>query len=212
MKVIGITGGTGTGKTSVLRMMERLGCFAIDADEVYHRLLRDNTEMLEKLKANYPEAFPQDNAGRLDRGVLGRIVYNSPERMELLNSITHPYVIAEIQRILKVGEVHDAPIAVIDAILLIESGIDKICDLVIGVVAPRDVRKERIMARDNITEEQALERINSQPDEQFYYDNCDYIIKNPVNDGSIHSKTVSFYDKLTSGLIHKKEKRGNPNG
>ena len=201
MKVIGITGGTGTGKTSVLRMMERLGCFAIDADEVYHRLLRDNTEMLENLKTHFPEAFSED---RLDRGVLSGIVYHSTGKMDTLNSITHPFVINEIERILKIGEVHDAPIAVIDAILLIESGINKICDLTIGVVAPRNVRMERIMARDNITEQQALERINSQPDEQFYFDNCDYIIKNPVNDGSIHSKTVSFYDKLTSGLIIKK--------
>ena len=123
-----------------------------------------------------------------------------------MTSVTHPYVIKEIKRVLKIGEIHNAPIAVIDAVLLIESGINKICDLVMGVVAPRSVRMERIMARDNITKEQALERINAQPDEQFYYDNCDYIIKNPINDGSIHSKTVSFYDKLTSGLIQKKEK------
>ena len=203
MKVIGITGGTGSGKTSVLRMMERLGCFAIDADEVYHRLLRENEEMLAELEVHFPEAFRN---GRVDRSILGRIVYNDPVKMEILTSVTHPYVVKEVNRILQIGQKHNAPMAVIDAIFLIESGLDKICDLVIGVVAPRKVRMERIMERDNITEEQALARINAQPDEQFYYDHCDYIINNPTNDGSIHTKTVSFYDKLTSGLIPKKRK------
>ena len=203
MKVIGITGGTGSGKTSVLRMMERLGCFAIDADEVYHRLLREGEEMLAELKTHFPEAFKGD---KIDRSILGSLVYNDPVKMETLTSITHPYVVNEINRILKIGQVHNAPMAVIDAIFLIESGLDKICDLVIGVVAPRKVRMERIMKRDNITEEQALKRIDAQPDEQFYFDHCDYIIKNSVNDGSIHNKTVSFYDKLTSGLIPKKRK------
>jgi len=201
MKVIGITGGTGSGKTSVLRMMERLGCFAIDADEVYHRLLRENEQMLKDLKNEFPEAFIE---GILDRKLLAGIVYNDPDKMEILTRITHAYVIKDINRILYIGEEHNASMAVIDAVFLIESGLNKICDLVIGVVAPREVRMERIMQRDNITREQALSRINAQPDEQFYYDHCDYIIKNNKNDGTILSKTVSFYDKLTSGLISKK--------
>ena len=203
MKVIGITGGTGTGKTSVLRMMERLGCFAIDADEVYHRLLRENEEMLAELKRHFPEAF---KGGRIDRGILGKIVYSDPEKMKILTSTTHPYVVDEVNRILDIGRKHNAPMAVIDAIFLIESGLDKICDLVIGVVAPLNVRIQRVIERDGITEKQALSRINAQPDEQFYYDHCDHIINNQDNDGSIHSKTVTFYDKLTSGLIPKKRK------
>jgi dephospho-CoA kinase len=201
LKVIGITGGTGSGKTSVLRMMERLGCFAIDADEVYHRLLRENEQLIKELKKEFPEAFHDD---KLSRKKLGDIVYNDPEKMQTLTAITHPYVIKDINRILYIGEEHNASMAVIDAIFLIESGLDKICDLVIGVVAPREVRMERIMKRDNISREQALRRINAQPDEQFYYDRCDYIIKNNENDGTILSKTVYFYDKLTRGLISKK--------
>jgi len=134
-------------------------------------------------------------------------VYKDPEKMEILTRITHAYVLKDINRILYIGEEHNASMAVIDAVFLIESGLDKICDLVIGVVAPREVRMERIMKRDNITREQALSRINAQPDEQFYYDHCDYIINNSKNDGTILSKTVSFYDKLTSGLISKKNRK-----
>jgi len=203
MRVIGITGGSGCGKTSVLRMMERLGCFAIDADEVYHRLLKYDSEMLVQLRAEFPTVFKDDI---LDRGALGGIVYNDPARKSALERITHARIIKEINHILDIGKSHEAPMAVIDAILLIESGIDKICDLVIGVVAPRDVRINRIMKRDNITLEQAERRISTQPDELFYHESCDYIISNPTNDGSILDKTVGFYDNLVNGNILPKPK------
>lgn len=198
MKVVGITGGTGSGKTSVLRMMERLGCFAIDADEVYHRLLRSSALLQEELKAEFPEAFTEDG---LNRKSLGKIVYNNEEKMHRLNQITHPKVVEEVTRVLGIGETHKASIAVVDAILLIESGLDSLCDLVVGVVAPREIRMNRIMRRDTITFEQAMMRIDAQPEERFYRTHCDYIIENPTDDGTILSKTVAFYDKLTTGII-----------
>lgn len=204
MKVIGITGGTGCGKTSVLRMMERLGCFAIDADEVYHRLLRYDREMLDELKAEFPDAFDGDT---LDRHRLGRVVYHDDERMAVLTKITHYHIIKEIEHLLERGERNGARMAVIDAILLFESGLDRICDLVVGVTAPREVRMRRIIKRDGITPEQAEMRIASQPDEDFYIQNCDYIISNGKDDGSILDKTVGFYDNLVSGNIVPKSLR-----
>ncbi len=202
MKVIGITGGTGCGKTSVLRMMERLGCFAIDADEVYHHLLRYDKEMLAELKAEFPTVFDGDT---LDRRELGHIVYKDDERMATLSRITHYHIIKEIEHLLERGKRNGATMAVIDAILLFESGLDRICDLVVGVTAPRDVRMRRIIKRDGITEEQAEMRIDSQPDESFYLQNCDYIISNAVDDGSILDKTVGFYDNLVRGNILPKQ-------
>ncbi len=198
MKVIGITGGTGCGKTSVLRMMERLGCFAIDADEVYHRLLRYNSDLKNELMSEFPTAFVD---GELDRRRLGHIVYHDDERMATLTRITHFYIINEIQRLLDRGERNGAPMAVIDAVLLIESGLDRICDLVVGVTAPREVRMRRIMKRDGISKEVAIERIDAQPDEDFYRQNCDYLISNAVDDGSIPDRTVGFYDNLVNGKI-----------
>ena len=186
-------------------MMERLGCFAIDADEVYRKLLRSNSDLVTDLRAEFEEAFTD---GHLDRAVLGEITYNNPGKMDKLKNITHHYIIKEIEHMLDVGRTHNAPMAVIDATLLIESGVDRICDLVIGVVAPRDVRLLRIVERDSITRERAEMRINNQPDSDFYIENCDYIIDNSKNDGAILDKTVGFYDNLVNGLIVKKEKMG----
>lgn len=201
MRVIGITGGTGTGKTSVLRMMERLGCFAIDADEVYHRLLRSNADLLRDLRGEFPDAFDGD---RLDREELGGVVFRDAGKMETLRKITHHYIIQEIRHMLDVGRTHGAPMVVIDATLLIESGLDDICDLVIGVVAPRETRLSRIMERDGLDESRALMRIDAQPGISFYEENCDYIIDNSKDDGSILDKTVGFYDNLVNGNITRK--------
>jgi len=202
MRVIGITGGTGCGKTSVLRMMERLGCFAIDADEVYHRLLRYSDEMREALREAFPGAV--NEKGDLDRVALGQIVYNDDEKMRQLKAITHPHVVREVEHILDVGRKHNAAMAVIDAVFLIESGLDKVCDLTVGITAAREVRMRRIMRRDGITERQAIMRIDAQPDEDFYRENCDYILDNSRDDNSIHDRTVGFYDSLVSGHIKKK--------
>ncbi len=205
MKVIGITGGTGCGKTSVLRMMERLGCFAIDADEVYHRLLKYSDEMRAALQEAFP--FAVDEKGNVDRRAIGGVVYHDAEKMKTLKAITHPYIIKEVEHILDVGRKHNASMAVIDAVFLIESGLDQLCDLTVGVVAARDVRMRRIMARDGITEEQAAQRIAAQPDEQFYRDHCDYILDNSRDDQSIHDRTVGFFDNLASGHIVRRSER-----
>ncbi|MDR1117380.1 MAG: dephospho-CoA kinase [Oscillospiraceae bacterium] len=201
MKVIGITGGSGSGKTSVLRMMERLGCFAVDADEVYHKLLVSDKILLNGIKEYFPEAFDGDS---LNRGKLGYAVFGNDEKLKELNKITHPRIIREINHILDVGRLHDAPMAVIDATLLIESGVNEICDLVIGVVAPPEVRLARILERDRISEEAARRRVDSQPGSGFYQENCDYIIDNSKDDDSILDKTVGFYDNLVNGKITKK--------
>ena len=202
MKVIGVTGGTGCGKTSVLRMMERLGCFAIDADEVYHRLLKYSDDMRTALQQAFPTAVSEN--GDLNRVILGNIVYNDDVKMKQLRDITHPFVIKEVEHILDVGRKHNASMAVIDAVFLIESGLDQLCDLTVGIVANREVRKRRIMFRDGITEEQANQRIDAQPDEQFYRDHCDYILDNSRDDNSIHDRTVGFFDNLVSGHITRK--------
>jgi dephospho-CoA kinase len=198
MKIIGITGGTGSGKTSVLRMMERLGCYAIDADEVYHRLLVSSKPMLAEIRGAFPSAFKDD---LLNTGVLAHIVYGDECEMTRLTRITTPYVIDKINVMLETGKKHNTPVAVIDAILIFESGLDRICDLVVGVVAPSEVRKARVMKRDGISEKNALMRMEAQPDEAFYREHCDYIIENSENDGQILDKTVAFYDLLVTDQI-----------
>ncbi|MDL2288893.1 dephospho-CoA kinase [Oscillospiraceae bacterium OttesenSCG-928-F05] len=205
MKVIGITGGTGSGKTTAMRALERLGCYAIDADEVYHRMLSEDTQMKEELREAFPEAF---RSGNFDRHVMGHMAYTDMALMEKLNAITHKYVIAEVEHLLDTGRKHNARIAIIDAVLLIESGLDAMCDMVVGIVAPVETRLMRIVERDGISEEHAMLRIKAQPDEAFYREHCDYIVESGEKQ-NVHTaeSIISFYDGIASGRI--KIERGN---
>ena len=98
----------------------------------------------------------------------------------LLNKITHKYVISEIEKIIEEGKNSGVEVCVIDAPLLIEAGVDKICDRVIAVISDKDVRAERIAKRDGIEKEAALLRINSQKSDSFYTDACDFVLSNDL--------------------------------
>lgn len=176
MKIIGITGPSGAGKTTVLREFEEQGAFAVDADAVYHRLLESDDAMLAAIKARFPMAIVRGE--HLDRKALGRQVYDDPAALRDLEKITHPAVIRETNCLLEQAKNSGYDCAVIDAVALFQSGMDSICDTTIGVLASFDDRLARIMARDGITEEYALQRMKSQPDDEYYISRCDRIIYN----------------------------------
>ena len=154
MKVLGITGGTGCGKTTLLNAAEALGFRCLDCDALYHELLANSRPMLRDLEEAFPQAFTE---GTLDRKALGRIVFQNEEKLLLLNSITHRYVKEEVLRRME-GADHVA----IDAIALIEGGLGELCDTTVAVTAPKALRVQRLMKRDGITEEYALLRIRAQ--------------------------------------------------
>ena len=137
MQIIGITGGTGAGKTTALVILREMGAFIIDCDELYHDLLAESTEMREELKRCFPEA---DAGGQMDLKKLGGIVFKNRDAMSALNSITHKYVLREIKEKLIREERRGRKIAAVDAILLIESGLSKICDKTVGVISKRELR------------------------------------------------------------------------
>ena len=179
MKVIGITGPTGAGKTTALHGLRTLGAEVIDADEVYHELLRENRE----LKAALVTAFGPgilDGAGQVDRKALAGAVY--PGRLEELNGLTHPFVVDEV--CCRVEEAREAgrPAAAIDAIALMESGLAGRCDVVVAVLAPLEERIRRIMARDNIDESYARRRALAQKGEDFFRAHSDYVLENGAGD------------------------------
>ena len=179
MKYIGITGPTGAGKTTALGELEKLGALVIDADAVYHRLLAGHPPLIQALE----EAFGGDildGEGRLDRKKLGARVFGSPAALAQLNAITHPFVMAEIDRLAAEGERNGKTAAAIDAIALIESGAAGRCDAVVGVLADPQVRVARIMVREGIGEDYARRRVAAQPGEDFYRAHCTHIL---VNDG-----------------------------
>ena len=179
MKVIGITGPTGAGKTTALNALRGLGTEVIDADAVYHELLRESGELKAALVAAFGPGI-LDGDGQVDRKALAGAVY--PDRLPELNSITHPFVVAEIDRRIAAARRSGKPAAAIDAIALIESGLGEWCDVVVSVLAPLEVRIGRIMARDGIDEGYARRRALAQKGEDFFRSHSDYVLENGEGD------------------------------
>ncbi len=176
MKVIGLTGPTGAGKTVVAELMELP---VVNADNVA-RQVHKNPAVLKQLC----NQFGQDIASRgvLNRAVLATRAFSSKENTLALNAIMHPAITLEIERQLQELEQAGHTHCLLDAPLLFEADCAHLCHTTVGVLAPISVRKNRIIGRDSIPEEMALQRMNAQPDDQYYKDRCDYIL---LNNGDI---------------------------
>jgi dephospho-CoA kinase len=186
MYTIGITGGTGAGKTSALRALEELGALVLDCDAIYHELVLENEELKAELEARFPGVLGDD---AIDRKRLGEIVFSDPAALLDLNAITHKYVSGEIERRLAWWEAQGGTVAAIDAIALIESGRAGKCDVTIGVTAPKETRINRIMKRDAITRKQAELRVSAQKPDSYYIENCDHILE------GIYTSSGEFEEK-----------------
>ncbi len=177
MKIIGLTGLTGAGKSTIAQKLMAYGCYHIDADKVAREVINSNENVKNKLK----ERFGNDviNAdGTTNRPLLASRAFADEESTNALNKITHPAVTEEIKSIIKdISEVGYRGI-IIDAIALFESGLNSLCDFNVTVIAPKEIRLDRIMKRDNITKEKALERINAQKDESFFTSKADFVLWN----------------------------------
>lgn len=179
MKIIGITGPTGAGKTTALKALRDLGAATADADEVYHALLESSEAMKGELTAAFGENI-LDERGKIDRRLLSRAVY--PDRLEELNAITHPYVVERMGELLTQAEREGKPAFAMDAIALLESGLARWCDETVAVLAPKELRLRRIMARDNIDEAYALRRVEAQKPEEYYRERCSCVLENRPED------------------------------
>ena len=180
LTVIGITGGTGGGKTTALELLREMGALVIDCDQVYHRLLAESESMLAEMRGRFPAAF----AGGFDRKRLGQIVFGDPGALAALNAITHRYVCQAVDEALTEHARMGGSLAAIDAIGLIESGLGEKCTAVVGVTAPEVLRIQRLMAREGISREYAAMRIAAQKPESFFREHCDAVL---VNDGSLEA-------------------------
>lgn len=176
-KVIGLTGPTGAGKTTVSKVLAQNGYSIIDADQVARKAVLPGSECLMKIT----EVFGKDvlNFDRsLNRQALGHIVFSNKDKLRHLEGIIFPYIILEIQQLIQQSEERGTPIVILDAPTLFESGCDKLCDEVIVVIAPTNARLLRIVSRDGITFEQAMQRISSQHDDAFYTERADFVVDN----------------------------------
>ena len=201
MFTIGITGGTGAGKTSALRALESLGALTLDCDAIYHELLASDIDLISDLESRFSGVTSN---GSVDRKRLGEIVFRDPSALRDLNAITHRYIGKELARRIAEWESRGGEVVAIDAIALIESGRASTCDVVVAVTAPKEIRMSRIMARDGITREQAEMRIDAQKPDSFYRDNCDFSLEGIYNDPVyFESVCVEFFDKLIKSVTAK---------
>lgn len=175
MTVLGITGGSGTGKTTALAVLRAMGALTVDCDAVYHGLTETDAALREELTARFGPVYRD---GRLDRRALGERVFRDPGALADLNAITHRHIDREVGRLLREYAMSGGRAAALDAAALLESGTRTRCRKVYGVLAPREERIRRIVAREGITPEYAALRIDAQRPDSYYRAHCDEILEN----------------------------------
>ena len=190
--IIGITGGTGCGKTTLLNLIRQQGGLILDCDAIYHQLLRSDTSLLAAIEDRFPGTV---QAGELDRKGLGSIVFADKKALQYLNRITHSAVKAEVLRQLETKPA----LAAIDAIGLFEGGLAPLCDVTVAVTAPKEARIARLMARDGISGDYAKKRIAAQHTERWFRARCDYALDNDADLESFRTKCIAFLRQI--GII-----------
>ena len=194
--VLGLTGGTGAGKTSALNAIRALGGTVIDCDAVYHQMLETDDEMRNAIHVTFPGVFSLD--GKLDRKKLGQEVFADRERLEQLNAIIYKHIVPEVGRRLAAG---DEQLYAIDAINLLESGLDQLCDRTVAITSPLELRVRRIMNRDNITEQYARLRISAQKPDEFYRSKCDCELNNSAETvEAFEAEARIFFERLVDDI------------
>lgn len=177
MTVIGITGPTGAGKTTVLNVLRDMGGAVADCDQVYHQLLRTSAPLRDELRARFGDSVFGEN-GDLRRKELGAIVFEDQRALGDLNAITHRHIVAQLRRLIAQAEAENRPAIALDAIALLESGAGDLCHVTIAVTAPEDMRVERIMAREGIPERYARSRVQAQKPSSWFEARCTHTLRN----------------------------------
>ena len=191
--VIGITGSSGAGKSTICEILERdYNVKIINADKIARRLSKKGTNYVVDIIKVFGKDIV-DEEGELKRRKLAEIIYSNDEMRKKLNNCTFKYIKKEIEK--QINKLSSDIVAIIDAPLLFESGLNKVCDKVIGVISNRELQLDRIVARDNIDFEDAEKRLNAQQSNEFYIKNCDDIIENNNNFLSIENNVEEIANK-----------------
>ena len=177
-KLVGITGGSGCGKSHLSMLLKEKGIPVIDCDVVSREIMAKDTPCAREVTAFFGEEILEN--GEINRKKLGKIVFSDPEKLKKLNEITHKYILSDIYNKM---EKEESDIVCADGATLIESGIS--CDVMVGVLADKELRKARIMERDGLTCEDAELRIGAQKEDSFYIENCDFVIYNNLGEFDI---------------------------
>lgn len=193
LTIIGITGGSGCGKTTALNTLEELGALVIDCDAVYHELTESSEDMKAELTARFGPVY---NGPVLDRKALGNVVFSDSSALSDLNRITHKYVNNEVERRLLDWAKRGGKYAAIDAIALLESDIVPRCKTTVGIIAPSEERVKRLMAREGVSESYARMRIEAQKSNEYFEANCGYVINNDGTYEQFREKCNILFSQL----------------
>ena len=188
--IIGLTGPTGSGKSTAAAVAQELGFFVIDADKVAHRVTDQNLNCKSALVAEFGDIL--DHTGALNRKKLAAAAFKTPQATKRLNQITLPFIMEEIKGIIKRG----GNKILLDAPTLFEAGAESLCHKVYGVLAPTELRLARIMKRDGIGEEAALLRINAGKNDEFYHSRCNKILLNGLSESEFKAECVKAFSEL----------------
>jgi dephospho-CoA kinase len=161
----------------------------LDCDEIYHRLLKTDTALLQAIAHRFPGTVEN---GELQRKKLGTIVFADRQALLDLNAITHSAIKAEVLRQLE----SKPSLAAIDAIALFESGLNALCDVTVAVTAPTELRIRRLMARDGISEDYARNRIEAQPSNEDFSALCDHTLENSGEADGFRTNCLAFFQKI----------------
>ncbi len=203
--VIGITGQTGAGKSTVCKYAEKIGCGIADADLAAREALTKGSDCLKRLA----EIFGYDiidSDGSCKRKLLAERAFASRQKTDLLNSITHPFIIDRCREYIEELLHNNYDVVLFDAPQLFESGGNRLCDYIIAVTADKKIRLERIVKRDGLSRKEAMMRINAQYDEEYYTKNSDYVI----NGGKSLSSVRTDFSEILKKIMSDSE-RGNKN-
>ena len=194
MKIIGITGSSGSGKSTVARIIaDELNAKLIVADEVVKQMQEPETLYYKEIVNIFgKEYLGKDN--KLNRKKIAKCIFEDNEKRVKLNSLTQKYVADEIKH--QITNSNEEYI-VIDVPLLIESGLSKICNIVIASLSNKNIQIERICKRDSITKQEAIARLKVQPNNEFYQEHADYII---INEGEKNDKLMGRIREILQEL------------
>mgnify|MGYP003290197471 CR=1 FL=1 len=193
--VVGLTGQTGAGKSTVSKVFAENGFAVINADLISRKVVEKGTKCLDELAEVFSDAILNED-GTLNRKMLGNIVFSDKTKLEMLNSIIYPYITSEILEEIKIYSDSGQKLVLLDAPTLFESHSDDFCEIIISVLANEATRKERIIFRDGLTEKQAQDRMNSQHDAEFFAANSDFVIENNDTIEAVTGISKEVSDKI----------------
>lgn len=173
MKIIGLTGGIGSGKSTVLALFKALGALTYIADVEAKKLMNTDEGLRNQIQKLFGEQAYQNE--HLNSAYIASVVFNNKEKLNALNALVHPKVRENFQHFIKTQK---ADFVIYEAAILFESGSNQICDYVITVIADFEHKMKRIMKRDGVSEAQVLERMKSQSDDDFKIKKSDFVIRN----------------------------------